>query len=58
MKTQRKVSGFDENDIKTYSCGRGLRVGSHDPFLDPIILLALFQHIEMLISVTNFSEFE
>ena len=25
MKTQRKVCGFDENDMKTYSCGRGLR---------------------------------
>ena len=22
MKTQRKVCGFDENDMKTYSCGR------------------------------------
>ena len=24
MKTQRKVCGFDENDMKTYSCRRGL----------------------------------
>ena len=26
MKMQRKVCGFDENDMKTYSCRRGLRV--------------------------------
>ena len=25
MKRQRKVCGFDENDINTYSCGPGLR---------------------------------
>ena len=25
VKTQRKVWGFDENDMKTYSCRRGLR---------------------------------
>ena len=33
--------------------------GSHDPFLlHPIIILALFQLIEMLIRVTNFFAFE
>ena len=26
MKTQRKVSGFDENDMKTYSRRRGLKL--------------------------------
>ena len=35
-----------------------LRVGSHDPFLHPAISLALFQSIEMLIPVTNVTEFE
>ena len=29
-------------------------ISSRDPFLDPIISLILFQHIEMLIRVTNF----
>ena len=27
MKTQRKVCGFDENDMKAYSCRRGLKPG-------------------------------
>ena len=32
--------------------------GSHDPILDPIFSLALFQFIEMLIRVSNFFEFD
>ena len=32
--------------------------GSHDPIFDPIVSLALFQLIEMLIRVCNFYEFE
>ena len=35
-----------------------VRVGSHDPFLDPVIFPALFQPIEMLIHIINFFEFE
>ena len=34
-----------------------VKVGSHDPFLDPIIFLSLYQLIEMLIRITNFFEF-
>ena len=33
-----------------------IKVDSHDPFLDPIILLALFLFIEMLIHVSNVFE--
>ena len=33
-------------------------VGSHDPFYDPLILLALFQLIKMLIRIINFFQFE
>ena len=38
----------------------GVKVGSHDPFLDPIIFLALAlsQLIEILIRMTNFFESE
>ena len=35
-----------------------LMVGSHDPCMDPITFLALFQLIEMLIRITNYFEFE
>ena len=41
-----------------YKTDTSLRVGSHDPFLGPIIYLALFQPIEILIRVINFFEFE
>ena len=43
------------NDCIEESC---LRVGSVDPFQDPMILFALFQLIEMLIRTINFFKFE
>ena len=44
---------------KTFDFLEGsFKVGSHDPFFGLIILLALFQFIQMLIRVNNFSEFE
>ena len=33
-------------------------IGSHDPILDQVIFLALFQRIEMLIHIDGFFEFE
>ena len=35
-----------------------LKVDSHDPFLNPISFLGLFQLIEMLIHVVSLYEFE
>ena len=35
-----------------------LKVGSHDPFYDPMIFLALFQLKEMLICIINFFQIE
>ena len=44
----------------TYDFGKcvDFRVGSHDPFFDPVIIFALFQFIEMLTRVINFFKFE
>ena len=37
--------------------GNNLRVGLQDRFLDPTIILALFQLMEMLICISNVFEF-
>ena len=44
--------------FRTVIVKRYFKVGSHDLFLDAIILLALFQFIEMLIRITKVFEFE
>ena len=51
------LNGSGWNRLAFYRLCSTVGVGSHDPFLDPIILLALFQLKEILICVINFLQF-
>ena len=46
VKTQRKVCGFDENDMKTYSCRQGrIRFYRNDIVFNENVTIVLHVHI-------------